>query len=701
MPALPSYYPPSPAVVPNGLTRPSHRYRRQIKTVSYALMVFFLIYFGLIFFSLVLSFVSFASATGSLMHGHIQLAFYKMFLAVSMLATAGLFIKSLFARQKLAKGFEIEVFPDEHPRLFDFLECVCDEVDAPVPERVFINCDVNAAAGSDVSLGSLFRSTERRLYLGLGLLNAINITEFKALLAHEFAHLSQHDSPSGPYVRLGMRVVGNILGQYRALEWLFILIIKLNLKLTREMEYHADLTAVSVTGSDAVPHLLYKCLWADHCMQQLINDLDRAREHGLYSTDIFLHHRYAAKQLRKRRKDPTLGAPPTLPDDPDETVQIFSPDEDEQAAMWSDHPSNYERELNCKARYVRTDFDDNSPWRLFDDIPELRRQASVKFYRQIFKEKGSIEWTPADKVQAFLDEEFAETNFDFDRYGVLYHYRNLQPLDLKGLMAVSNQVRNAPADLVRSHQSIYSAEVKKFAEIYLRHIQEAQLLNAIDNRWFQPRNNRFRIRGKRFRVGSARRLLKEVDGEIRRENEWLALLETRVFVTYYEIALWLDPKRADELARRYRFQFVLQNLWLKLRDHEEPMDCMFEFLGSLRNSQIDERSFHIIISVFRAAYETVKYVLDQAELATFPPLANMPQGEPIRPYILKGDLPSKPTHFDEILRVKWLTKFMDKYLEVRKRLDRLHYKNLGAILALQEQLGAEASRRLPGHPHRA
>jgi Zn-dependent protease with chaperone function len=696
MAAPPSYYPPSPRLVPDGLTEPSRRYRRQIKTVSCALFVFFIIYLGLISFLLLLSLVFFGGAVGSFMRSQAPLACAKIGFGIVALVLAGILIKSLFARQKLARGFDIEIFPEEHPRLFRFLACVCDDVDAPMPERVFVNGDVNAAAGSDISLGSLFHKNDRELYLGLGLINVLNLTEFKALLAHEFAHLSQHDSPSGPYVRLGMLVVANILGQYRALQWIFILVVKLNLKLFREMEYHADLTAVSVTGSDAVPHLLYKCLWADHCMQQTVADLDRAREHGLYSTDIFVHHRFAGKQLRKRRKDPTLGEPPTLPDDPDETLQIFSPEEDEQAAMWSDHPSNYERELNCKARYVRTDFIENSPWDLFDDRRELRRLVSVKFYKQVFKEKKSIDWTHPREVQSFLDDEFTETNIDLDRYGVLYHYRNLQPLDLKGLMEVSNQVRNAPEDLIRSHRTIYSADVKKFAETYLRHIGEVQLLNAIDNRWLQPKNNRFRIRGKKCKTSSARRLLQQLGGEIGRENSWLEVFDTRVFVTYYELGLWLDPGRADELARRYRFQFVLQNLWLKLREHEEPMSFMFDFLASLGDSNIDERSFDMIISIIREAYDGVEYVLDQAELAKFPPLANMPSGEPIRPYILKGDLPSKPTRFGVFLRANWLKKFADKFLEVRKRLDRLHYKNLGAILALQEQIGAEASGRWPG-----
>jgi Zn-dependent protease with chaperone function len=682
----PAFYPPSPANVPEGLTRPSLRYRRQINVVSFAMLLFFIVYASIILVCVLLA-VAILTAGGG-----VAILAPKIILALVCLAPVVFLVKSLFARPKWEKGYEIEIFPEQHPRFFQFLECVCAEVDAPMPRRVLINYDVNASAVGSVSLMSLFRKPDRALVLGLGLINGLNMTEFKAVLAHEFAHLSQYQMKSAPFMWLAMKVVSTILSQYRALQWLFVLVIKLQLRLSREMEFHADLTAVSVTGSDAISHGLYKSLWAELCMQQMIVDLDRAREHRLYSSDIFVHHMIAAKHLRQRRKDPTMGVPPTLPDDRSETVHLFKPDEDETAAMWNDHPSNYDRELNAKARYVRTDFVKESPWSLFDDVAELRRAASAKFYKQVFNVKKKIEWSPPRDVHVFLEEEFAETNFDFDRYGVLYNHRNLQAIDVKRLMEISAKEPNEPADLLKSHRTMYPLQVRKFAELHLRHVTEFDTLKAIENRWVQPKDNRFKMRGKKFKTRSARRLAKQVQRELAEDSKWLAKFDTRVFVTYYEIALALTPKKAEELSRRYRFHYVLQNLWIRLREHEEPMNFMFDFLASLQGAEIDDHAFHVVIEVFRNAYDAAKYVLEQSELAKFPELANMPHGEPVRPYLLKGNLPSKPTHFDISLRVKWLVGFTDKFREMQKRLDRLHFKSLGAILALNEQLGAEAMR---------
>jgi len=98
---------------------------------------------------------------------------------------------------------KIEVFPREEPRLFAFVESVCNTMGAPVPERIFIDCDVNAAAQL---LGGGFGLLGRRrlaLHIGLPLVAGLNATAFAGILAHEFGHFSQG---------AGMRATG-ILGR--------------------------------------------------------------------------------------------------------------------------------------------------------------------------------------------------------------------------------------------------------------------------------------------------------------------------------------------------------------------------------------------------------------------------------------------------------------------------------------------------------
>lgn len=86
---------------------------------------------------------------------------------------------------------KIEVSPREEPRLFAFVETVCQTMGAPVPERIFIDCEANAAAQL---LGGGFGLLGRRrlaLHVGLPLVAGLSATSFAGILAHEFGHFSQ------------------------------------------------------------------------------------------------------------------------------------------------------------------------------------------------------------------------------------------------------------------------------------------------------------------------------------------------------------------------------------------------------------------------------------------------------------------------------------------------------------------------------
>ena len=92
---------------------------------------------------------------------------------------------------------------------------------------------------------------------------------------------------------------------------------------SRHAEFHADLVAVSAAGSDAPVHLLYKCLFAEQCLHQVLDELDAARDCDLHTSDLFYHLDKAAEFLRRKAKNPRLGLPPELPNDPRQLTEVF------------------------------------------------------------------------------------------------------------------------------------------------------------------------------------------------------------------------------------------------------------------------------------------------------------------------------------------------------------------------------------------
>ncbi|MFO0787249.1 MAG: M48 family metallopeptidase [Phycisphaerales bacterium] len=95
----------------------------------------------------------------------------------------------LFEAEEEREG--IEIFPGEEPRLFGFVEAVCQTMGAPAPEKIYIDCAPNAAAQFMGSGLAIFGRSRLALHIGLSLVAGMNASEFAGVLAHEFGHFSQ------------------------------------------------------------------------------------------------------------------------------------------------------------------------------------------------------------------------------------------------------------------------------------------------------------------------------------------------------------------------------------------------------------------------------------------------------------------------------------------------------------------------------
>src|SRR5262249_31344944 len=156
---------------------------------------------------------------------------------------------------------------------------LCEDTNAPLPHRVYLVPDVNAAVAFHESVLNLLVPSRQNLIIGLGLVNRLNLAEFKAVLAHQVGHLSQNSNPPGCYVYVANRIVIDVVHARDWLDdlldaatrinfwvsfpvWVFqggLWVVRKGLgqlfrginfaqvSLSREMEYNADLVAVSVT----------------------------------------------------------------------------------------------------------------------------------------------------------------------------------------------------------------------------------------------------------------------------------------------------------------------------------------------------------------------------------------------------------------------------------------------------------------------
>ncbi len=98
-------------------------------------------------------------------------------------------IKPLFAQSTQSEQRRSLVRKNE-PLLFQFVERICDIVGAEHPERIDLDCQVNASASFSRGIFS-FLNNDLVLTIGMPLVAGLSARQFAGVLAHEFGHFAQ------------------------------------------------------------------------------------------------------------------------------------------------------------------------------------------------------------------------------------------------------------------------------------------------------------------------------------------------------------------------------------------------------------------------------------------------------------------------------------------------------------------------------
>jgi Zn-dependent protease with chaperone function len=98
-------------------------------------------------------------------------------------------VKPLFAKRG-PHAQPLALNPAVEHTLYAFIAKVCDTIRAPMPQAIYLNCELNAAAGFRRGMLSLF-SNDLVLVIGLPLVAGLNLQQFAGIMAHEFGHFTQ------------------------------------------------------------------------------------------------------------------------------------------------------------------------------------------------------------------------------------------------------------------------------------------------------------------------------------------------------------------------------------------------------------------------------------------------------------------------------------------------------------------------------
>jgi Zn-dependent protease with chaperone function len=579
---LKNLYPASPDNINPAITNPSPEFKRNIMTVMGAIALFIVVYFVLILLGLGLLIASFYAAFW--LFTAIRLHWFTIAIGLGLMALGLMFfvflIKFIFVSKQNNDPLSIEIKPSEHPQLFEFIRQLVQDTKAPYPKKVFLSPDVNACVFYNSSFWSMFLPVRKNLQIGLGLVNSLNMSEFKAVLAHEFGHFSQKSMKLGSYVYTVNNALYNLVYEYDNWdEWLaqwaatggvfgFFAIITnamvsavrailkkayeiINIRylsLSREMEYHADLVALSVSGGDSMKNALRRIEFGAEAYAyslrflQKLADTEKAKTKNIYAVQSqIIHHFIEINKLAEDKGLPIITDEALAKNTPQRRV-IYKD-------QWASHPTLEERERNLARFPIEVLQINESPWLLFSDGEELQLKITQLVYKLGIPEVEKMEVIDNEMIIEKLKADYAKANF-LNYFDGFYKGRDISIWEVEKMSELSY----LSEDL--TYEMVYSAESTPKIEKLLANEQDLAILQAIDRGEINVKY--FEFDGQKYPKKQVKKVFQILNEEVESQKKWLLEAEKKAFCFHYQKAKSMGSENAETYYQLYLQQQIIQ-----------------------------------------------------------------------------------------------------------------------------------------------
>src|SRR4030095_5030349 len=193
-------YPLSPQNVSEDKLALSTEFRKKVGTTIFSIILFFIVYILLVLASIALAIGCFYAGVWIIISLPrfitIMIGIGAMCLGVSVIF---FLIKFKFAVARDVNPGRVQITEKDQPKLFAFIRRLTKETNTPFPKKIFVSPDVNACVFYNSSFWSMLFPVRKNLEIGLGVVNSVNLSEFKAVMAHEFGHFSQRSMKLGSF----------------------------------------------------------------------------------------------------------------------------------------------------------------------------------------------------------------------------------------------------------------------------------------------------------------------------------------------------------------------------------------------------------------------------------------------------------------------------------------------------------------------
>lgn len=504
-------------------------------------------------------------------------------------------IKFFFKSHQVDRSHLREIKRNEHPKLFQLIEEIVQEVGTTFPKKVYLSANVNASVFYNSSFWSMFLPIRKNLQIGLGLVNAVTEEELKAILAHEFGHFSQKTMKVGSYVYHVNQIIFNMLydneGYERlvqswmsisdylnvfvaiaikiiqGIQWilgqLYGVVNKSYLGLSREMEFHADEIAASVTGHEPLKNALLRLSLADHAFSESIKFYEEKIKEQLKSKNLYQEQSYLMDFVAA---DNDIAIENNLPAVTIEQLTKFDKSKLVIENQWASHPSTEDRVARLEQTGLHAeDQAEHSANLVFNQLEQLQEEMTNHVF------EGAFEQGPTQELDVQAFEQAYQTEYQKNTFSKVFngYYDNKDPFDFDWNQSVEIGANTTLEDLFSNQQVdlVYTTLSLQRDIAVLQQVADKSI--AIKT---------FDYDGKKYKRKESKALLKQLEQEVETINAHVQANDIRIFKFFKQQEALAG--RVPQLEQLYQdfFEFIdsldekgeqYQNLMERLQFVEE------------------------------------------------------------------------------------------------------------------------------------
>lgn len=565
-------YPVTPLNVPLSVTNPSATFKKEVKKVMTSIILFFVVYIILMILSVLLSIAClYAGVFVMANSGHILgLAAGLGIISIGILVFIFL-IKFIFSVKKHDESGSIPLTEAEQPQLFQFIRQLTTDTQTQFPKKIVISPEVNACVYYNDSFWSMFFPVRKNLQIGLALVNSVNLSEFKAVMAHEFGHFSQRSMKLGSFVYHVNKAIynmlyenksfGNFVSKWGSLHWAIWIFVWITIQivqgiqyilqgmygfinknymgLSREMEFHADAVAASVSGSSNLISALRKIEVSDICYQAVIKKADEWLSDNFRFENVYSNHDEVMLKYAAINNLPLENATPV----PDEAFfKKYQLHKVNIKNQWASHPPREEREAHLQLLDVEAVKDNQPAWVIFNQAETLQKNLTAQLYRTVPEQEQKESLNAAAFKERYLFDA-ASMSFPAE-YNGFYDDRHMSEVDIE-------TVFNRPFENNVDFNHLFSNEMTGLIRSLAGNEYDAVLLKAIIDKQIDVKT--FDYDGEKMEKGAAPELLEKLNTLVAQQKEQLQKHEENTVSFFYHVAKKQNEEVADILKEKYRF----------------------------------------------------------------------------------------------------------------------------------------------------